>query len=82
MGTTAVRHRLRGVVFDMDGTLTVPCLDFAEMRRRVGVTSSGDILHEIEAWPEDKKMQALATIGEMEREAKERLEIMPGQSDS
>ena len=33
MGSTAARRRLRGVIFDMDGTLTVPNHDFAEMYR-------------------------------------------------
>jgi hypothetical protein len=36
--STSGRPTLRGVVFDMDGTLTVPVIDFALMRRRVGVT--------------------------------------------
>jgi hypothetical protein len=36
--STSGRPVLRGVVFDMDGTLTVPVIDFALMRRRVGVT--------------------------------------------
>ena len=34
---TASRPALRGVVFDMDGTLTKPNLDFTEMYRRCGV---------------------------------------------
>jgi len=33
---------LRGVVFDMDGTLTVPNLDFAEMYRRAGLVMGKD----------------------------------------
>jgi hypothetical protein len=33
---TASRPVLRGVIFDMDGTLTKPNLDFTEMYRRVG----------------------------------------------
>lgn len=28
----AARRLIRGVIFDMDGTLTVPVIDFAEMR--------------------------------------------------
>ena len=31
------KHCIRGVVFDMDGTLTVPVIDFQYMRQ-VGVT--------------------------------------------
>ena len=33
---------LRGVVFDMDGTLTVPNLDFDEMYRRAGLVMGKD----------------------------------------
>ena len=36
--------RLRGVVFDLDGTLTVQNLDFAELYRRAGVPLGEDIL--------------------------------------
>ncbi|CAI5526535.1 unnamed protein product, partial [Closterium sp. Naga37s-1] len=74
---STVPFTLRGVVFDMDGTLTVPCIDFAEMRRRVGATSP-DILHEIDGWDEPRRVEAYRVIGEMEAEAKRRLQIMPG----
>ena len=50
----AERRVLRGVIFDMDGTLTVPNHDFAEMYRRVGCKTR-DILTEIESWPEDER---------------------------
>jgi hypothetical protein len=30
-----VRRSVRGVIFDMDGTLTEPILDFVKMRKRV-----------------------------------------------
>mmetsp|Transcript_11841 Transcript_11841/g.13771 ORF Transcript_11841/g.13771 Transcript_11841/m.13771 type:complete len:238 (-) Transcript_11841:1041-1754(-) len=72
----ATRHRIKGVIFDMDGTLTVPVLDFAEMRRRVGV-KEGDILHVISSWPEEEKAAALSTIETIEAEALEKTELMP-----
>jgi hypothetical protein len=37
VGAAAAKPVLRGVVFDMDGTLTELNLDFAEMKRRIGV---------------------------------------------
>eukprot|EP00898_Chlorokybus_atmophyticus_P006221 jgi/Chlat1/65/Chrsp1S03115 len=72
------RRRVRGVVFDMDGTLTVPCIDFELMRKRVGILT-GDILTVIDSWgdPERQKL-AYAAITEVETEANERLQIMPG----
>ncbi|CAI6002377.1 unnamed protein product [Closterium sp. NIES-65] len=66
---------------DGSGTATSPITtngaDFAEMRRRVGATSP-DILHEIDGWDEPRRVEAYRVIGEMEAEAKRRLQIMPG----
>ncbi len=52
------QRTLRGVVFDMDGTLTVPTIDFASMYSRVlgddhlRIVSGSpiNILHEIAEW--------------------------------
>lgn len=77
---TTVPRVVRGVVFDMDGTLTVPCIDFAEMRRRVGITE-GDILTVIDAWPADKRASAYAAIAEIEEQALQDMKIMPGADD-
>lgn len=83
-----VKPKLRGVVFDMDGTLTVPVIDFALMKRMVlgddhadvksGNTSGIDILHQIEQWSPDRQQKAYAIITDFERQAHERLQIMPG----
>jgi len=69
---------LRGVVFDMDGTLTVPNLDFADMYRRCGVAFHLDILEEIEKMPEEQQRRAAAVIEEMEEEGRRTLQLMPG----
>ncbi|XP_057830438.1 haloacid dehalogenase-like hydrolase domain-containing protein At2g33255 isoform X3 [Cryptomeria japonica] len=84
----ALKPKLKGVVFDMDGTLTVPVIDFALMKRKVlgddhhyfksGSTSRIDILHEIEQWSPERQQKAYSIITDMEREAHERLQIMPG----
>lgn len=68
---------VRGVVFDMDGTLTVPVLDFAQMRKRCGVVS-GDILDVINSWPEQERQRAFSVIKEMEEEALQNMKVMPG----
>lgn len=83
------RARLRGVVFDMDGTLTVPVIDFAAMykavlgddeyRRIKAENPSGiDILHQIEGWDPEKQRKAYDTIADYERQGMNRLQIMPG----
>ncbi|KAF5204236.1 Haloacid dehalogenase-like hydrolase domain-containing protein [Thalictrum thalictroides] len=84
--------RLRGVVFDMDGTLTVPVIDFQAMYKAVlgeeeyiaikSKNPSGiDILHHIETWSPDKQKIAYETIAEYEKQGLDRLQIMPGASE-
>lgn len=63
-----------------DGTLTVPVIDFAEMRRRVGVTE-GDILDVINAWDPDRRAAAYQAIAEVEEQALKDMAVMPGALD-
>lgn len=85
----ATKANLRGVVFDMDGTLTVPVIDFAAMYRAVlgeeeyvrikSENPSGiDILHHIETWSPDKQRRAYQVIADFEKQGLDRLQIMPG----
>nr|ACG48930.1 catalytic/ hydrolase/ phosphoglycolate phosphatase [Zea mays] len=87
------KRPLRGVVFDMDGTLTVPVIDFPAMYREVlggdaayaaargAGGGSVDILHCIEDWAPDKQRHAYEVIARFEREGLDRLQIMPGASE-
>mmetsp|Transcript_54857 Transcript_54857/g.90952 ORF Transcript_54857/g.90952 Transcript_54857/m.90952 type:complete len:384 (+) Transcript_54857:131-1282(+) len=68
---------LRGVVFDMDGTLTVPNLNFAEMYTRAGVPKGEDILQL--PWRADA--HAAAVVEEMEEEGRRTLRLMPGAAE-
>lgn len=83
------KARLRGLVFDMDGTLTVPVIDFPAMYRAVlgeedyvrikSESPSGiDILHHIETWSPDKQKRAYEIIADFEKQGSDRLQIMPG----
>lgn len=85
----AAKSRLRGVVFDMDGTLTVPVIDFAAMYKAVlgddeykrikAENPSGiDILHHIESWTPEKQQEAYKIIADFEKQGLDRLQIMPG----
>lgn len=87
---TGTKARLRGVVFDMDGTLTVPVIDFPAMYKAVlgedrylsikSQNPSGiDILHHIETWTPVQQQKAYEIIADFEREGLDRLQIMPGQ---
>uniref|UniRef100_A0ACD5YQ91 Uncharacterized protein n=1 Tax=Avena sativa TaxID=4498 RepID=A0ACD5YQ91_AVESA len=87
------RAPLRGVVFDMDGTLTVPVIDFPAMYREVlggeaayaAARAAGggavDILHCIESWGPDEQRRAYEAIARFERDGLDRLQIMPGASE-
>ncbi|KAF5465823.1 hypothetical protein F2P56_015793 [Juglans regia] len=92
IATSTPRARLKGIVFDMDGTLTVPAIDFAAMykavlggdeyRRIKAESPSGiDILHHIENWSPDKQQKAYETIADFERRGLDRLQIMPGAAE-
>lgn len=83
MGTSQLSENrtIRGVVFDMDGTLCVSsALDFTEMRRRVGCATA-DILGEVDSWDEARRTRAYEIISDMEREALRTTTIMPGALD-
>ena len=69
---------LAGVVFDMDGTLTVPNLDFALMYKRCGVSRSDDLLSAVEAMAPDEAARARDVIDEMEAEGRRTLRLEPG----
>ena len=66
-----------GIIFDMDGTLTVPVIDFAEMRAALGCEG-----HDIAAWlqaqPEPQRRQGWAMVERFERTAVDRLELRAG----
>ena len=76
--SSSPRPVLRGVVFDMDGTLTKPNLDFGEMYRRCDVDQSDDILAAIAAKPPGERAAAQAVVDEMESEGRRTLQLMPG----
>mmetsp|Transcript_44275 Transcript_44275/g.88870 ORF Transcript_44275/g.88870 Transcript_44275/m.88870 type:complete len:257 (+) Transcript_44275:3-773(+) len=68
---------LRGVVFDLDGTLTKEgSLDFDEMYRRAGKPpAEKNILAWVETLPLDEKAKAEKAIREVEREGYQRQEL-------
>lgn len=65
------------IVFDLDGTLTVPTLDFNAMRTEVGI-SSGDLTTEIPKLSPDAQKLAWAVIQRHEEEAIARQAPQPG----
>ncbi|KAJ8611289.1 hypothetical protein CTAYLR_004164 [Chrysophaeum taylorii] len=72
---------LRGVVFDMDGTLTVSKLDLKEMYRRAGVAADEDILEAVKSMPAARASWVRGVIEELEEEGRRTLALMPGARD-
>ena len=70
----------RGIIFDMDGTLTVPVLDFAAMRARLGIPS-GDILATVRSWTPEQQTHAYAIIDELEEQGRCDMALQPGARD-
>lgn len=71
-------ERIKAVIFDMDGTLTVPVLNFLEMRSRLGLRPEQDILPTIQALPATERERAMAVIEELEEEGVRKMEVQPG----
>lgn len=69
--------RYKGIIFDMDGTLTVPLLDFNRMRFDLGITDDKDIAEVIESWPEPRRTQGWQLIERHEKEASAFNQLQP-----
>jgi phosphoglycolate phosphatase-like HAD superfamily hydrolase len=70
-----------GVIFDLDGTLTVPVLNFAILRERLkrfNVSATDDILTSVERKENaGEKQEMLRIIEEFEAEGRERFSLQP-----
>ncbi|CAE7564374.1 unnamed protein product [Symbiodinium natans] len=78
---SSARPLLRGVVFDLDGTLTVPNLDFREMHERCGVPMGKDLLAAVRQMEPEHQQAAWNVIEEMEDEGRRTLELAEGALD-
>eukprot|EP00566_Odontella_aurita_P011628 CAMPEP_0113546760 /NCGR_PEP_ID=MMETSP0015_2-20120614/11978_1 /TAXON_ID=2838 /ORGANISM="Odontella" /LENGTH=387 /DNA_ID=CAMNT_0000447237 /DNA_START=185 /DNA_END=1348 /DNA_ORIENTATION=- /assembly_acc=CAM_ASM_000160 len=78
MTPASQRPTLKLVVFDMDGTLTVPNIDFDELYRRCGVPRDEDILAAVSSMEPGRAAEAHSIIEEVEEEGRRTLRLMPG----
>lgn len=80
---------IAGVVFDMDGTLVKPCIDFADMRKRIydiadsdslleGNTDRGDVLELYQMLSPSGKIRADEVFSDIERKAIIDMKLMDG----
>ena len=73
------RPTLRGIVFDMDGTLTVPNIDFDELYRQCGVSTDKDILKVVkEEMSKEEAKRATDIIDQFEEQGRKDMKLMPG----
>jgi HAD superfamily hydrolase (TIGR01549 family) len=68
---------IRGVIFDMDGTLTVPHIDFQAMRRELGIMA-GDIVDYLKSADEQERRRLEEILHRFEEEAAVNAELQTG----
>lgn len=73
--STSSLVEISGIIFDMDGTLTIPMLRFKEMRARLGLAPNQDILPTVQTFPPDKRASAMTIIEEMEEECAAMMQV-------
>lgn len=66
---------VKGVIFDMDGTLTIPVLNFMEMKRRIGLNPTDDILPTVQKLPPKEREEAMAIIEDFEEEGVRNMKV-------
>lgn len=71
--------KVQAVIFDLDGTITEPFLDFDLIRRQIGIEPHHRcILDAIRLMPAEKQQQALAVLEAHEQQAAEKSTLNPG----
>lgn len=68
----------RLVIFDMDGTLTLPLLDFDRMRAEMELAPNHTILEQLETLGPDHRRRAERIMAEHEHQAAQDSELQPG----
>lgn len=72
---------LKAIIFDQDGTLTIPTLDFDLIRKEMGL-NAGPILEAMLLMPPDERRLADEILHRHELEAAARYELNPGVKDA
>ena len=69
---------LKAMLFDMDGTITRPRLDFPAIKREIGIPADAYILEALETMPAEARHKAMAILERHEMEAAQLSELNPG----
>lgn len=81
--TTEAKHHptlvpIHGIVFDLDGTLTLPVLDFAKLRKELQCPKGVDILEFCNSKIGQEKEAALEIVIKFEEEGRQNTKLQPG----
>jgi HAD superfamily hydrolase (TIGR01549 family) len=76
--STPHRTPIRAVIFDLDGTLTAPLLDFAAIRRELAIAPGHPILEALEHFELARRVEAEEILRRREMEAIEAATLAPG----
>ena len=66
---------IKGVIFDMDGTLTIPVLDFKGIRNSLGLAPGSDILTTVQKYSPEERAKAMVIIEEYEEDGLRKLQV-------
>jgi len=72
---------IRGVIFDLDGTLVDSRLDFEQMRREMAIPPGTPLLEAIGALTEPRRSQCAAILDRHEKAGAERATLVPGAAE-
>ncbi|HUY34603.1 MAG TPA: HAD family hydrolase [Pirellulales bacterium] len=72
---------VRGVIFDLDGTLVDSGLDFDQMRKEMAMLPGTPLLEAIEALAEPRRSQCATILDRHEKAGSERARLMPGAAE-
>ncbi len=77
-----MRPQLKGVIFDLDGTIVDSKLDFDLMRREIGILDKHPVLEYVEQLPEgDRKRECWKILLKHELRGAQEATLMPGMAD-
>jgi len=68
----------KGIILDMDGTITQPVIDFQQLRDELGICQSGDVLEIIKDLPEEHLEHINRTIEKHEQYAIDNMSLQDG----
>ena len=76
--TTEDAMPLAAMLFDLDGTITEPLLDFAAMKREIGIPTDSFILEALEGMSPAEQARAMAVVERHEQQAAETCRLNDG----